>query len=107
MSHSPGPQSDRQNSPPEVTDIILSNLSDLIQVVQTCLDQHSGMQSTEIKDAVKNLTSTYQSMFVCVYVCGVPGWPSSLGHWLMTLGVWVQGLVGGSIRVYSSYYSHG
>ncbi len=44
----------------ETTDIVLKRLSELVQVVQTCLGQHSGMQSTEIKNAAMTLMQTYQ-----------------------------------------------
>lgn len=44
-------------------ELIRTYLSDLIQIVHTCLDQHLGMQSTVIKDAAKNLTDCYQSKF--------------------------------------------
>ena len=45
---------------------VMSNLTDLIQVVHTCLGQHQGMQSTEIKDAAKNLMNCFQSKLILV-----------------------------------------
>ena len=40
---------------------VMSNLTDLIHVVHACLGQHQGMQSTEIKDAAKNVMNCFQS----------------------------------------------
>ena len=44
-------------------DEILNHLSDLIEVVQTCLSEHGGMQSTEIRDTAKALTQTYKGRY--------------------------------------------
>ncbi len=50
---------------------ILEHLTDLIEVVQTCLSEHSAMQSTEIRDAAKALSEIIRGEFnqVCVCVC--------------------------------------
>ena len=64
---SPTDSTSQTTPPSEHTDTIRSSLSDLIQIVTSCLDQHTGMQSTVIKDAAKNLTDCYQSMF-CLYI---------------------------------------
>ncbi len=45
-------------------DVVLKRLSELVQVVQTCLGQHSGMQSTEIKNTAMILMQTYQGAYI-------------------------------------------
>lgn len=44
-----------------MSDVIISHVTHLIQVVQTCLNDHNAMQSTAIKDAAKHLMNTYRS----------------------------------------------
>lgn len=42
-------------------DMIIGHVMHLVQVVQTCLKEHSSMQSTAIKDSAKELMNTYKS----------------------------------------------
>ena len=52
-------ESGTPTDPSNDEDELLKYVSDLIQVVETCLGEHNGMQSSDIKDAVKDLTTTY------------------------------------------------
>ncbi len=62
-----GGRGDEVTEPPP--DIVLKRLSELVQVVQTCLGQHPGMQSTEIKNTAMTLMQTYQgtNLLSCVH----------------------------------------